>query len=198
MRTSRWRPVAAVLAVVGLTIGVASTVHPVQPDAGRPASSTTFPSGVEVDGPLVVNSDGGHVGLLLTGRSGSTYQLLEVDDYLHNPIFSVPPFGGPAVFGDNVRIFHPSAVFGQSITFHFDGSITIGQQVGSDAAPVQQGGPTIYGGSADPNVTPPVHQQENSAGAVVARPLVLGDWYLRSGAAAGLYVWTGSTWLQKL
>lgn len=198
MRTARrlmslGGPVAA---AAGLAVVLAASVAVAPQAASRPQSAA---STVVTDNPWTYQmTNAAPDGLVVRGVANGTGQIFQIFDPFGNPIFSVPPFGGPSVFGDNLRVFHPGSVFNQSLTLHFDGSITVGQQVGSDAAPVNQGGPTIYGGSADPNAKPPVHQQADATGQPVNRPLVVGDWYLRSGAGYGLYVWTGSRWLKKL
>lgn len=149
--------------------------------SASPAEATTvFTTGIQVNGPVVVNSDGGHIGVLITGKQNSSYQLFEVDDYAHNPIFSVPPYGGPAVLGDNFRIFAPTQIFGQAATLWMDGSLTLGQ-VQADGS--NQGGVTFYSGAADPNVSPPAH---------AGHAFNAGDRYFRSNGAT--YVFLSGTW----
>jgi hypothetical protein len=152
-------------------------------------------TGLTVTGPSVLLGDTSHVPLTVKGKQGSTQQLGIFLDWAGNPIFSVPPYGGPATFGDNMRMFHPGSVYNHSLQLNYDGSVTLGQQVGTDANPVWQGGVTLYSGSADPNVTPPVHHKNDAAGAVTDRPLVDGDRYFRSDG--NTYAYLGGTWVLR-
>lgn len=198
-RRSR-RAATVASAVAGAVLASTLTGAPTATAAPRPVPTPPRPAVlVTTDNPWTFQlTNPGVDGLVVRGVANGTGQLVQVFDHAGNPIFSVPPFGGPAVFGDDLRLFPTGSVFGQSLTLRFDGSITLGQQVGSDASPVQQGGPSVYGGNADPNLKPPAHWRVDATGAVVARPFVVGDWYLRSGAGYGLYAWTGSAWLRKL
>jgi hypothetical protein len=66
----------------------------------------------------------------------------------------------------------------------------LGQSVGDPRDPNDpvrnQGGPTLYGGSADPNVTPPAH---------VGHDFAQGDRYFRSNGDTLVYL--GGTWVVK-
>ena len=61
--------------------------------------------------------------LSLRGRRASTGNLLSVVDYTNAPIFVVPVAGGPAVFGDNFRVFNGGNVFDPTIKLRLDGTV---------------------------------------------------------------------------
>ena len=109
---------------------------------------TTLNGPGQANGPVTVQGNGTDRPLTIRGHGGAEPNLLEVFDYLGNPIFSVPRAGGPAVSGDNLRVLWPD-VFTASITLHMRGSITLGGPAGV----------TLYSCAADPNVTPPAADQ---------------------------------------
>src|SRR2546421_12767596 len=61
-------------------------------------------------------------GLVIHGNSNQALsaQSLEVFDGFGNPIFSIPPAGGPAVYGDNFRVTPPGDVFNYVVRLNSD------------------------------------------------------------------------------
>src|ERR1044071_502094 len=176
----------ATLAGLVLATGTASAVP------AKVANTTVIATGLQVTGPAVFVADGGHVPVTVKGKQGDTHQVFQVLDYAGNPILSVPPFGGPAVLGDNFRVFAPGQVFGQAATIWLNGSVTLG---GVQSNSTSQGGVTLYSGSADPNVSPPSTLVSAAAGGNPAayRRFVDGDRYFRSNGTD--YVWLNGLWV---
>lgn len=163
--------------------------------------TATFRHGVTVSGwgsqftgPIIVNQDAaGHVGLIVNANANAgTAQVATFFDHAGNPIFSIPPYGGPAVFGDNFRLFAPGQVFEAALTLWLNGSITLG---GVQQGGLAQGGVTLYSGAADPTVTPPSTLTSAAAGGnpAVYRAFMPGDRYWRSNGET--YVYLGGVWV---
>lgn len=175
---------AAVLALPtgGYFAGQARADSPAKPAATRVLGAVT--SGLTVNGKTTLN------GPVTVNSDGSNSQSFQVFDHAGNPIFTVPPFGGPAVLGDNFRLIYHGQIFNQALTLWQDGSITLGQSVGDPRDPADpvrnQGGPTLYGGSADPNVTPPAH---------AGHDFVQGDRYFRTNGDTLAYL--GGVWVVR-
>lgn len=123
-----------------------------------------------VNGPVLVKADGAHPPVLVRGNANYNGNLLEVKDYLDQPIAGVSSAGGLWVAGDDFRVFG-SDIFNATITLHSNGSITLGGPTG----------PTVYGGSADPNVAPP------------CAPCHSGDRYFRTNGDTLVYL--GGLWV---
>lgn len=161
---------------------------------------TVGTGGLTATAPVVLHGDSGHPAALTVDRGveiqaapGSTAQLLEVKDENGAPIFSVPPFGGPAVYCDELRVTG-SDIFHAQVTLHWNGSITLNQQ---------HGGVTLYSGVDDPNAAPPL-TDTSCTPPTSPRGFKPGDRYLQSGCSTadptqcyGMWVWTGTTWIDK-
>src|SRR6266542_583782 len=191
------RVVYAAIVAAALAVGTAAG-HTSATSDDRPVARalTAVGNSLTVNGTVRINgTDSGDALTIKTGVVGQRHGLLVVDKD-NAPIFVVPGYGGPATLGDNYREFHPGAIFaGHSLILRYDGSITLGQQVGSDANPVQQGGVTLYSGAADPNIQPPAHEQTDAHGAVVTRPFYNGDRYFRANGDTLVYL--DGTWVVK-
>lgn len=55
--------------------------------------------------------------------SGGTPGQIQIFDYLGAPIFVIPAAGGPAVLGDNFRVFAGGEVFNHEISLRLDGTV---------------------------------------------------------------------------
>lgn len=149
--------------------------------------------GLTATAPLVLHGDPSHVPLTVQAGPGSSAQLIEVRDENGAPIFSVPPFGGPAVYCDNLRVTARD-IFNANVTLWWNGSITLNQQ---------HGGVTLYSGTDDPNVTPPLTDTSCTPPAA-PRGFRPGDRDLQSGCSSTVptqcyrtWVWDGSVWIDK-
>jgi hypothetical protein len=161
---------------------------------------TVGPGGLTANAPVAINGDTGHPvtltvnrGVLINAAPGSTAQLLELKDEHGAPILSVPPFGGLAVYCDEIRVT-ASDIFNANLTLHWNGSITLNQQ---------HGGATLYSGTDDPNLAPPLTDTSCTAPAS-PRGVHPGDRYLQTGCSSadptqcyGTWVWVGGRWLDK-
>lgn len=109
--------------------------------------------GTQLSGPVVINQDSGHDALQINGNAAApiSKQLFQVSDRNHAPITSVPPTGGPAVYGDSFRV-HGTDIFNADATLWEFGAITLNQR---------HGGLTIYSSNTDPNVTPPPNMKSD-------------------------------------
>lgn len=175
---------AIALAVVlgGCSI-IAATPTPSVTSTTLPIVRTENLTALTVTGPGQFNSDGSAIAVRITGKQGSSAQLLTVEDFNKIPIFVVPPAGGPAVFGDQFRMFSPGNVFEPSLILWMDGSITLG---GTQPGGSRQGGVTLYSGSADPREAPPGH---------LGHSFTTGDRYFRSDGTDWVYV--GNAWTMR-
>ena len=154
---------------------------------------TVGTGGLTATAPVVLHGDSGHVPLTVQAGPGSSAQLIEAKDEHGAPIFSVPPFGGPAVYCDNLRIT-ANDIFHANLTLWWNGSITLNQE---------HGGVTIYSGVDSPNAAPPLTDTSCTPPAS-PRGFKPGDRYLQSGCSTtdptqcyGTWVWTGTTWINK-
>lgn len=59
---------------------------------------------------VMVQPTSGAEALKIIGGNG-LYQIVQVFDFFGNPIFTIPTAGGPAVFGDDFRVFAPGDIF---------------------------------------------------------------------------------------
>lgn len=215
----RSRTVVPLLALAALIAGVAADAAVASPTAtvtvtaltvNGPTSlngPTTTRGGVTVGtggltatAPVVLHGDSGHPAGLTVDRGveilaapDSSAQLLEVKDQNGAPIMSVPPFGGLAVYCDEIRVTAHD-IFNANVTLHWNGSITLNQQ---------HGGVTIYSGTDDPNLAPPLTDTSCTAPAS-PRGVHPGDRYFQTGCSSadptqcyGTWVYVGGRWLDK-
>lgn len=161
---------------------------------------TVGTGGLTATAPVVLHGDSGHPAGLTVDRGveilaapDSSAQLLEVKDQNGAPIFSVPPEGGPGVYCDNLRVTARD-IFNANVTLWWNGSITLNQQ---------HGGATIYSGTDDPNLAPPLTDTSCTAPAS-PRGVHPGDRYLQTGCSSadqtqcyGTWVYIGGRWLNK-
>lgn len=173
---------AATIAVILVTGGFAGghaaatpdrTAHPILTSA---MATLTVNGTTTLNGPVNVNMDATHLGLVIRGHQGNNEQPLQVFDYAGNPIAGVASAGGLWVAGDTFRIFGNDDILNATLTvWPNSGAVTLGGL----------NGPTIYGGAADPNVTSPCKD----------RPCAQGDRYFRGNGDTLIYL--NGTWMAK-
>ena len=108
-------------------------------------------------------------------RVGSPGQMLAIYDHAGNPIFSVPPAGGPKVYGDLMGAWN--GVFTMAAQLTPWGVVQVGGA----------SGPQIFGGSgAPPNATMVTWLGNYSIYSAVAK---VGDIYIRTDGSGPAAVW---------
>ena len=133
----------------GLVFGCGSSSASAQPAPPQPTAigRVVVQAVTTLNGQLVVNMDGKHPGITIIGSQQGLQQPFQVFDWLKQPIFQVNSDGGASVSGDDFSVFGGGDVFNPTVRLYQGGAIQFGGK----------GGPTLYAGKADPNITPPQH-----------------------------------------
>lgn len=106
-------------------------------------------------------------GLDIRFTATSTGQALQVFDHLGSPIFVIPAAGGPAVLGDNFRVFAGGEVFNHIIKLRVDGTIQLAQGDAAGGAGVLAIGTAASPPTAKPDGTNPMDGSVTHPGAVL-------------------------------
>jgi hypothetical protein len=73
----------------------------------------------------LIQQSTGKIALAIRGIVGGTNHLLQIVDYKNQPIFVVPVAGGPAVLGDNFRVFGVGDILNALVQLRVDGSVRL-------------------------------------------------------------------------
>lgn len=148
--------------IVAVVAGALLMALAAQPGTPAQAQTTT------VDNPWTFQMTNPGQGLVIVGPTSGNTQLLELRDYLGNPIFVCNAAGGCAVLGDDLSTFGGGDVFNPTNRLLSGGGVVIGRN-----------GPTLYG------------TQGNPAGACSP-----GDWALTK-LTGRLYACVAGVWVRR-